>query len=856
MTKNPRQFVLWFSISYGLVSGAWFWLSDRLARGLSTDAQTLVWLRAGAGVGFAALTTILIYWVLKRGLGRAEPEGGQQGPVEKSASANKEADLAFNRDLFQTLLDSSPDHIYFKDRQSRFIKTNLESARTCGLKSAAEMVGKTDSDFFTEANARAAFDEEQEIIRTGRPLTGLVERETWKDGRADTWVLTTKMPLRNTAGEIIGTMGISKDITALKQAEDELLWKTTFLETLVDSVGVGVLVVDDQAKKVIQNQLARDLWKIPRHIADNPDDLQQVQFILGRLKQPQPFLDKVNQLKAHPDEISRDLIELIDGTVMDRYSAPVRSKAGKYFGRLWIFRDITREKNAENALRLSEAQLRATFDSAAIGMALVNMDGRPVKCNPMLAQMLGYTQSELCSMTFAEFTHPDDLAADLQLFRALLAGDCNHYELEKRYLHKDGQIIWGRLTVSLVRQTDNAPPLVIGMVEDITERRNLEEQVRHSQKMEAVGLLASGVAHDFNNVLAIIQLQAGALGLNEDLSPAQQESALEIIRAAERAANLTRQLLMFSRKQNMQPVNLNLNQVVGQITKMLQRVLSEDISLTANYASHLPLINADAGMMEQILMNLAVNSRDAMPKGGKLVITTSTARLNPSQTGQNSQLTPGLYVRLTVADTGTGIPAEHLPHIFEPFFTTKEVGKGTGLGLATVYGIVEQHRGWVNVTSEVGQGTTFNIYFPTVAGDPAEPGNEPVAGKLPQGTETIFVVEDATAVRTIVCHTLRRCGYNVLQAESGREALAVWPQYKDQVDLLLTDIVMPNGLTGFELARQLQAAKPGLKVIFTSGYSGDLEGNRDQLVEGFNFLQKPYAAQKLADAVRKNLDRK
>jgi len=313
---------------------------------------------------------------------------------------------------------------------------------------------------------------------------------------------------------------------------------------------------------------------------------------------------------------------------------------------------------------------------------------------------------------------------------------------------------------------------------------------------------------------------------------------------------------MFSRKQNMQPANLNLNQVTGQMTKMLQRVLSEDISLAANYAPHLPLINADAGMMEQILMNLAVNSRDAMPKGGKLTITTGTARLNPSQAGQNSQLAPGLYVRLTVTDTGTGIAAENLPHIFEPFFTTKEAGKGTGLGLATVYGIVEQHRGWVNVTSEPDRGTTFNIYFPAVAGDPAEPGSEPAPAKLPQGTETIFVVEDATAVRTIVCQTLRRCGYNVLQAESGREALAVWPEYKDRVDLLLTDIVMPNGLTGFELARQLQDAKPGLKVIYTSGYSGDLEGNRSELVEGFNFLQKPYAAPKLAEAVRKNLDQK
>jgi len=468
MSKNPRQFALWFSVSYGLVSAAWFLGSDRLAGALFTDPHAVARLQAYQGLGFAAVTAILIYFALKRGRGRSQPEAGWQPPAGKSPPLSEEGELSFNRDLFQTLLDSSPDRIYFKDLQSRIIKTNLAHAHKFNLKSAEEMAGKTDFDLFADTHARAALADEQEIIRTGQPLTGKVEKESWKDGRAATWALTTKTPFRNKTGEIIGTIGISKDITALKQAEEELLWKTTFLETLVDSVGVGVLVVDDQAKKVIQNQLTRDLWKIPRPIADNPDDQQQIEFVRSRLKHPQAFSEKVSHLNSHPNEISRDLIELMDGTVMDRYSAPVQSKAGKYFGRLWIFRDITREKNAENALRVSEVQLRATFDSAAIGMALVNLDGQLVKCNPMLAQMLGYSPAELCSMTFAEFTHPDDLAADLQLFRALLAGERNHYELEKRYLHKDGRIIWGRLTVSLVRQTDNAPPLAIGMVEDIT----------------------------------------------------------------------------------------------------------------------------------------------------------------------------------------------------------------------------------------------------------------------------------------------------------------------------------------------------------------------------------------------------
>jgi PAS domain S-box-containing protein len=851
MEPSPAKSALRFSLTYGLVSVVCLLAANRLVALSTNDPQTLAWLQAGQDVVFILLSAGIFYWALKR-RPYSRPMG-QASPLE-AAAPDSPAHLEY--DMFQTLLDSSSDHIYFKDARSRFLKNNLAHARKFKLRSPEEMVGKADFDFFAEAHARAAFDDEQEIIRTGRPLLGKVEKESWKDGRADSWALTAKWPFRNHRGDIIGTIGISKDITDLKRTEEELLEKTAFLETLIDSVQVGVLVVDQQGRKILQNRLMCELWKVPRPLADNPDNREQLEFIVSRVKNSEAFLAKIKHLYAHPDEVSRDILDLVDGTVLDRNAAPVRDKSGRYYGRIWTFRDITREQNAENALRLSEAQLRTTFEGAAIGIALLDMDGRLIKCNPALAHLLGHSQAELCDRTFAQFTLPEDLAADAEAFRALLAGTHEHFELEKRLLHRDGQVKWVRMTISLVRQADQSSPLAIGMVEDITQRRSLEEQVRQSQKMEAIGLLASGVAHDFNNVLAIVQLQAGLLGLSDGLTAEQQAATQEITQAAERAANLTRQLLMFRRKQNMQPAQLDLNQVVSHMTKLLQRILGEDITLVANYAPQLPLINADAGMMEQILLNLAVNSRDAMPRGGQLAITTGTARLNPLHVGAGKGLAPGLYVRLTVTDTGTGIAPENLPHIFELFFTTKEVGKGTGLGLATVYGIVEQHRGSVNVTSEINQGATFNIYLPAADGEPAMAGGNPLPGKMPAGTETILVVEDASAVRTIVCQTLRRCGYNILQAESGREALAVWPQYKDQIDLLLTDIVMPNGLTGFELARRLLADKPDLKVIYTSGYSGNLEGNRSTFVEGLNFLQKPYSPQTLAATVRKNLDQK
>jgi len=389
---------------------------------------------------------------------------------------------------------------------------------------------------------------------------------------------------------------------------------------------------------------------------------------------------------------------------------------------------------------------------------------------------------------------------------------------------------------------------------EIEQRKQLEEQFLQAQKMEAVGRLAAGVAHDFNNLLTVIHGNASLL-LCEPANEAEiADCSQQIVEAAERAASLTRQLLMFSRKQVIQPARLDLNEVVAHMTKLLQRLIGEDVSLVSKYAPNLPAIQADVGMIEQVLLNLAVNSRDAMPKGGRLTISTGTADLEAEPAGQNAGNPAGLFVRLTATDTGSGIAPENLAHIFEPFFTTKEVGKGTGLGLATVYGIVKQHQGRIAVESTVGKGTTFYIYFPVIAGATAEKPAEPTVADLPHGTETILLVEDELIVRLTVSNMLQRFGYTILPANSGVEALEVWKQHKHRIQLLLTDIVMPDGLTGYELARQLQAEKPQLKIIFTSGYSGDVADKRLTLVEGVNFLQKPYASQKLAETVRKNLD--
>jgi signal transduction histidine kinase/ActR/RegA family two-component response regulator len=401
-----------------------------------------------------------------------------------------------------------------------------------------------------------------------------------------------------------------------------------------------------------------------------------------------------------------------------------------------------------------------------------------------------------------------------------------------------------------------ASGVVHAYVEDITDRLSLEAQLRQSQKMESVGQLAAGVAHDFNNMLTIIQGHSGMLLAKSAQKPELMDSAQAIYFASERAANLTRQLLMFSRKNVMQPRLLDLREVVMHMSKMLERLLGETISSEFRAPAEVPLVLADAGMIEQVVMNLAVNARDAMPKGGSLAITISPSEVDDSYLQSHPEARTGSFVTLRVTDTGCGMDPETMARIFEPFFTTKEVGKGTGLGLATVYGIVKQHEGWIEVTSLLGKGTSFTVFFPAGT-EPvqAKPVSTEKATEVRGGKETILIVEDESVLRDMAHMILQECGYNILEASSGREALKVWERHRDSIDLVLTDVVMPEGVSGMDLAQNLYATKPSLKIIFASGYSMD---NLDTTVVRQGraaFLQKPYTHLTLAKAVRDCLDK-
>jgi signal transduction histidine kinase/CheY-like chemotaxis protein/HAMP domain-containing protein len=394
--------------------------------------------------------------------------------------------------------------------------------------------------------------------------------------------------------------------------------------------------------------------------------------------------------------------------------------------------------------------------------------------------------------------------------------------------------------------------------EDITARLNLEEQLLQAQKMESIGQLAAGVAHDFNNMLTIIQGHTSKLLMNPGLPDTVQDAVLAVYGAAERAAGLTRQLLMFSRKNIMQPRPLNLHEAVASLNKMLGRLLGETIVLRLECPQTPPLVYGDPGMIDQVLMNLAVNAHDAMPEGGTLTIRVDECWVGPDYLEHHPDARIGHFVRLQTSDTGCGMPPKVRSRIFEPFFTTKEPGKGTGLGLATVFGIVKQHAGWIEVASEVGRGTTFTIFFPASDQVPATPAGPEAAdaplAALPGGSETILVVEDEMVLREMAREFLADCGYRILEAGSGREALQVWGEHRSQVDLLLTDMKMPEGVSGLQLAEKMVAEQPNLRVIFTSGYSDDIVNREVLKRNNACFLPKPYSYADLTKLVRESLN--
>ena len=515
-------------------------------------------------------------------------------------------------------------------------------------------------------------------------------------------------------------------------------------------------------------------------------------------------------------------------------------------------------KRAEDALRESEAQFRAISEASPVGIFLARPDGYVTYGNPADLRMTGLSEDDTMGLNWIKAIHPDDRERVMAEWQACHAAG-TPYAGTGRYLHADGKIVWWDVATAPIRDGDSLLGYV-GMVVDTTTHKQAEEalhaselQLQQSQKLEAVGQLAGGVAHDFNNLLTVIigysELVLKRLGPENPIAP----NIEEVLKAAERAGALTGQLLAFSRKQILEAKVLDLNAAVNNIYKMLRRLIGEDIDLVTVLASDLGRVKADPGQIEQIIMNLAVNARDAMPHGGILTIETANVNFDDEYAREHMPAEPGQYVMLALSDTGAGMDAETQSRIFEPFFTTKELGKGTGLGLSTVYGIVKQSGGYVWVYSELERGTTFKVYLPLVAQQPDEYQARKVSSELSQGTETVLLVEDDDLVRKMAHLVLESAGYVVLEAAKTADALSICQDYKGPIDLLLTDVIMPQ-MNGRELVERVASLRPDTKVLYMSGYTDNVIVHHGVLESKISFLQKPFTPKALASKVREVLD--
>jgi PAS domain S-box-containing protein len=634
------------------------------------------------------------------------------------------------------------------------------------------------------------------------------------------------------------------------RAESRLREANAMLEALIQSSPVSVVALDLEGRITRWNKTAERLfgWTeaevLGRPLPHVPDD---------EASETRHSLDVWRQGAVTTD------VEVVrrrkDGSLvtMSRSGAPLRDAEGRVIGTVANLMDITDRKRSEEAARESEERFRATFDQAAVGIGHTTLDGRWLRVNQRLCDILGYTADELLARTFIEITHPDDLDFDVARLRQFMTNEIQTMSREKRFIRKDGTTVWVDLTVSMAHDPSGSPTYFIAVVQDISARKRLEQELLHAQRMEGVGQLAGGIAHDFNNLLTVIggrcQIVLGQLGLAD---PLRRDLDL-IAKTASRAAALTRQLLAFSRKQVLQPKVVDLNELVQNSTNLLKRLIGEDIELTFVPAPAATRVRVDPGQVEQVIVNLAVNARDAMAEGGRLTIETKAVALDAGYAMRHVDVTEGPYVMLAVTDTGSGMDAATQARIFEPFFTTKGPGKGTGLGLATVYGIIKQSGGHIRVYSEPGIGTAFKIYLPST-NVVAQPMSHEIADPLPRGTETVLVVEDEVEVRRLAKEFLEQLGYTVLEAVDAPDALLIAERHMGLIHLLLTDVVMP-GMSGRALTTKFTEMRPETRILYMSGYTDDAIVRHGVLDAGVELLEKPFSIEVLAVKARAVLDR-
>ncbi len=817
-----------------------------------------VWNEAGAIVAFTVLPQ---YWqtlwfrvlgVLVCGGGIAAAVGNiQRGRLQRAEEQWKQQEaLARERARAAALTQHASDAITLLDHDGKVVYESPSTARIFGYP-PGHLLGKDPEEFIHPEDQAAASQAMKEVFENtarGLPFTFRVHHAQGRWIHAEAVALNL-MDFPGLEGILVAT----RDITERKRAEQALRESEERFRSLADASLEGV-AVHDRGVILDVNQVFVRLFGY-----EKPEE------IIGR-NGLESLLDPESAARVQ-ERIRRQeegLIEIIgirkDGST---FCAETESRPIKYKGRnarIVSCRDITERKQSEEALRHSEARFRVLVENAPEAIVVLDFEkGRFVDLNEKACRLFKLSRQEVLakgpielSPPFQPDGRPSDESAREKIAR-VIAGESPRFE----WLHRNAQDEDILCEVNLTRLPSSTGILIRGSMVEIGDRKRLEEKLRESKKMEAIGQLAGGVAHDFNNILAATMMNLGLLLENPNLDRKTEHALKELVVDAQRAASLTRQLLMFSRRTVMEVTVLDLNDAVANMLKMLRRLIGEHIKLLYEPGSDLPLVEGDAGMLGQVLMNLTVNARDALPKGGRITIATKVVEVDEERARVGLDRRPGRFVCLSVADTGSGMDEATRQRIFEPFFTTKDVGQGTGLGLATVHGIVAQHRGWIEVESEVGQGTLFRVLLPAstrTATELEETGEITVAQAT--GHETILLVEDDSSVRSIVAQVLTVLGYRVVEAINGQDAVQVWQEQGRKIDLLFSDMVMPEGMTGLELAEKLRNEKPDLKIIISSGYSADLLQEGGRTAEGVVYLPKPYQTSVLGQVVRDCLDRK
>lgn len=811
---------------------------SNVVMGVHKEDGSLVWLSVNArlmpsqgGSGHAVVTTFVDITELKR--------------LEHAALLNSE-------EKYRTLLDYAPDSVFLHDLDGMILDLNDKACQSLGY-SRNELLGRTITDFSPLAKlvGKAGL---WDTVASGEEM-----RFESRHSHKDQSIFPVEVKLGRVqlpAGTAI--LAIARDITERKRSEFALQNQVDFAQRIFDSTDSHLAVVDKSGTILAVNEAWRRFgnsnaagsesdWGAGANYFEvcAPGTTETTRGVFGGICQVQQGLlwEFEAEYPCHlPGEDRWYNLKVL----------PLRGSPGTV---LVSHTNVTARRRAEDALRYSEERHRTILETALDGFCLTDVNGRLLEVNESYCTMSGYTATELLAMDVAglEEKHPvGDLVTRL---RAAIQSGESRFETSNR--RKDGSLI--ELEVSAQYQPAEGGR-IFAFLRDITERKRaeaerakLEIRFRQAQKMESVGRVAGGVAHDFNNLLTVINGYS-ALGM-ATLSPTDPLSGnlAEIQKAGDLAARLTKQLLAFSRKQVIQPVAMNLNALIRNTVPMLQRMVGEDLIIQVDLDASLGQITVDPDQIRQVLMNLVINARDAMPNGGELKVATVNGNLDEAGAGSlDPAASPGPCVILSVTDTGSGMDDATKQQIFEPFFTTKEQGKGTGLGLATVYGIVRQSNGWIEVSSAPGAGTSFQIYLPVTLGERTREDNIAFPEDR-RGKETILVVEDQDAVRAYTCAVLKDCGYRILEATSGEAALQVASGFPGEIQLLVADVVLP-GMNGKVLAEHLKRARPQLRVIFVSGYTGDVISERGVLEDGASFVQKPFSPAALATKVRHVLD--